>query len=89
MRELLEMGPPSRPVPTTVSLGVLTSLFRRLHAEDIAYCHWKSNEHLAASMVGDTDLDLLVDRNAAQPLARILGELDVKRFVVALRTRRL
>ena len=83
MYELLEMGRLDSPVPTTVSLGVLTSLFSRLHAEDIVYCQWKSNEHLAASMVGDTDLDLLVDRKAAQALARILSELDAKRFVVA------
>ena len=82
MRELLEMGPPGRPVTTTVSLGVLTSLFQRFHAEDIVYCHWKSNEHLDASMLGVTDFDLLVDRRAALALADILSQMNVKRFVV-------
>lgn len=74
MRELLVME--------TASLGVLTSLFGRFHTEDIVYCNWKSNEHLGASMVGATDLDLLVDRKSALPLARILSQAGVKRFVV-------
>ncbi len=82
MRKLLEMGPLSGPVVTPISLGVLTSLFTRLHAEDIRYCHWKSNEHLDASMVGETDFDLLVDRKAMLALAEVFSQLNVKRFVV-------
>lgn len=27
---------------------------------DIVYCHWKSNEHLAAGLDGETDLDVLM-----------------------------
>jgi hypothetical protein len=64
-------------------LDVVTHLFERLHAEGgegIRYCHWKSNEHLYASMVGGTDLDVLVDRRAASQLTRIFGELGIKRF---------
>src|SRR5881628_5346 len=83
MRELLEMGPLDRPLTRTASLGVVTSLFRRFHAEEIPYCNWKSNEHLDASMLGDTDFDLLVDPRAALPVAGILSQMDVKRFVVA------
>ncbi len=64
------------------SLSVLRSLFERLHAEGIRYCHWKSNEHLPASLVGATDVDVLVDRCAIVPLTRILGETHFKRFVV-------
>ena len=37
---------------TLAPLGVLTSLFARLHAENILYCHWKSNEHVHATMLG-------------------------------------
>jgi hypothetical protein len=61
---------------------VLAALLRRLHAEGILYCHWKSNEHLAASMQGETDLDLLVDRSAAVALTRILSGMDCKRVTV-------
>ncbi len=31
--------------------------------ENINYCHWKSNEHLMEGLLGDTDLDVLVDEN--------------------------
>jgi thymidylate kinase len=63
-------------------LGVLRDLFRRLHDADIRYCHWKSNEHLDASLDGRTDVDVLFDRRAIIPLTRILGEANFKRFVV-------
>ncbi len=63
-------------------LGVLRDLFRRLHDADIRYCHWKSNEHLDASLDGRTDVDALFDRRAIVPLTRILGEASFKRFVV-------
>lgn len=63
-------------------LGLLRELFQRLHAEGLQYCHWKSNEHLGPSMRGVTDLDLLVHRSAALPLARLLAELGFKRFAV-------
>jgi len=63
-------------------LQVLGNLFERLHEEGIRYCHWKSNEHLGPSMVGGTDVDVLVDRRAIIALTRILGETNFKRFVV-------
>jgi thymidylate kinase len=64
-------------VPT---LRALTDLFDRLHAEGVRYCHWKSNEHLPASMAGVTDIDILVDRQATQTLARVLAETSFKQF---------
>jgi thymidylate kinase len=63
-------------------LGILRVLFERLHAEGIRYCHWKSNEHLDASLIGRTDVDVLVDRRAIVPLTRLLGDAGFKRFVV-------
>lgn len=64
-------------------LLVLRELFERLHAEGIRYCHWKSNEHLPAAMTGATDVDVLIDRQAAQRLRRILTDTtDFKQFVV-------
>lgn len=61
-------------------LSTLTDLFDRLHAEGIRYCHWKSNEHLRASMTGMTDIDVLVERGASQALERILAGTSFKRF---------
>jgi hypothetical protein len=69
------------PVVAT-ALGVLRGLFDRFHSDGIRYCHWKSNQHLHASMIGKTDVDILVDRRAIVPLTRILGESNFKRFVV-------
>ena len=67
---------------TTPGLAVLRGLFERLHAEGIRYCHWKSNEHLDASLLGTTDVDVLVERRAIVSLTRILGQTNFKRVVV-------
>lgn len=66
--------------PAVPTLGVITDLFERLHTSGIVYCHWKSNEHLDASLAGDTDLDLLVDRSAAHAFAHLLDGVGFKRF---------
>lgn len=71
------------PLAPVKTLGVVTELFSRFHAEGIVYCHWKSNEHLDASMAGATDFDLLIDRNAAPAVAAIFGDMRIKRFTVA------
>ena len=71
----------SLPAPRSpVALGLLTDLFDRLGAAEIRYCHWKSSEHLDASLLGRTDLDVLVHRNDARRLARVLAEADFKPF---------
>ena len=67
--------------PRPARLATLVDLFQSLHAENVPYCHWKSNDHLAASLAGVTDLDLLVQRHASLQLARILSEQGFKRFV--------
>lgn len=64
-------------------LSVIAKLFSRLHGEAIPYCHWKSNVRLACSMVGTTDLDILVDRRSTVTLRRVFSQLDVKRFAPA------
>lgn len=74
--------PAAPPLPPAPALQVLRALFERLHEAGVRYCHWKSNEHLGPSMVGKTDVDVLVDRRAIVDLARILGESGFKRFVV-------
>jgi thymidylate kinase len=69
--------------PAGVSaLTVLVKLFKRLNELELRYCHWKSNEHLTASMMGTTDVDILVDRRMIVDLTRVLGEHGFKRFLV-------
>jgi hypothetical protein len=75
-------APVRHPPGTSAPLAVLTELFDRLHSEDIHYCHWKSTEHLSASLEGRTDLDVLVDRKDAPRLTRVLTDLNFKRFAV-------
>jgi len=74
--------PPQPAQDVATELGVLRGLFKRFDTDAIRYCHWKSNQHLHASLVGKTDVDILVDRRAIVPLTRILGETNFKRFVV-------
>jgi thymidylate kinase len=62
------------------ALGGVSGLFQALHDMDVRYCHWKSNQHLRASMLGRTDLDVLVDRRDGRRLAALLAELDFKRL---------
>jgi thymidylate kinase len=42
-----------------LKLGLIELFLQELHTNEIMYCHWKSNEHLDASMLGNTDLDIL------------------------------
>jgi thymidylate kinase len=49
----------------------------------VSYCHWKSNEHLGPATRGETDLDLLVDRDAAVGVATVLSQTGYKRMMAA------
>lgn len=67
----------------TARLEILPQLFQRLDEEQIRYCHWKSTEHLDATMTGATDVDVLVERSGAQRLTHLLtAGTTFKRFVV-------
>lgn len=46
-------------------LQICKELFRCWN-QDVRYCHWKSNEHLQPGLNGDTDLDILVDRECIE-----------------------
>ena len=69
------------PIQAAAPLGVVTSLCRRLQESEVGYCHWKSNEHLQAATLGETDLDILVDRRAALKVAQILSETGYKQMM--------
>ena len=61
-------------------LAIGRALFDRLEAAGIRHCHWKSNEHLAAALAGETDVDLLVDAARAAEVDAVLAELRFRRF---------
>lgn len=85
----MTVAPPSPAKPAAPSgvaaprLEILPQLFQRLDQEQIRYCHWKSTEHLGATMTGTTDVDVLVERSGAQRLTHLLtAGTTFKRFVV-------
>ena len=63
-----------------LGLSIVDKLLSRLHKEGIAYCHWKSNEHVLEGMLGATDLDVLVETGAFLKLTCVLSETGFKRF---------
>ncbi len=69
------------------TLAPAQRLLDALHARDIAYCHWKSNEHLLAGLSGDTDLDMLFDRRQYTEVTVVLAECGFRRFDASPRTR--
>lgn len=60
-------------------LGLIRRLLERLGEHTIRYVHWKSNRQLVASLAGEGDLDLLVDRAEIARFEEILAGLDFKR----------
>ena len=61
-------------------LATVSRLLEVLHANSIIYCHWKSNEHLDASMQGLTDLDVLFLTDQKETAESILHDLGFKPF---------
>jgi thymidylate kinase len=59
-------------------LPLIRKLCHVLATEDIAYCHWKSNDVLERSASGDNDLDLLVSRADGPRFAELLLRLGLK-----------
>lgn len=55
-----------------MSLKVINKLLLDLNSNEIDYCHWKSNEHLDASMNAETDLDILFNKSQKQKVVEIL-----------------
>jgi thymidylate kinase len=64
----------------TTKLALIQNLLEEFHKRKIVYCHWKSNEHLDASMRGDTDLDILFDVKHKEELKTLFEELQFKNF---------
>jgi thymidylate kinase len=62
-------------------LAAVQQLVQSLSQQGIRYCHWKSNVRLLMGMQGQTDLDLLVDRDHQLPFEQILTSLNIKRIL--------
>src|SRR5215211_6969672 len=59
-------------------LPIVEELCHILRAENIDYCHWKSNNMLERSANGDNDLDLLINRADGSRFTEILFRLGFK-----------
>jgi thymidylate kinase len=59
----------------------LTGLLDELADRGVRYCHWKSNEHLAAGLAGRTDLDLLVHLDDLDGFRDALRRAGLKELV--------
>lgn len=67
-----------RPAHAADPIPALVRFLDELARERIRYCHWKSNEHLAAGLAGRTDLDLLVDADHAERFREVARRHDLK-----------
>ncbi|MDP3956280.1 MAG: hypothetical protein Q8Q18_03500 [bacterium] len=67
----------AKPIPK------LRHIFTTLNERGISYCHWKSNEHLCAALVGKTDLDILVVPKEVELLRGVLRDTRCKRLYSA------
>ena len=61
-----------------VPLPLIKKLCDTLNAQQISYCHWKSNWKLSKWLTGHGDLDLLVDRADAQRFVSLVYGLGFK-----------
>ncbi len=64
-------------------MSLVMEVLRRFDERGVAYCHWKSNDHLAAAISADTDLDILVDPAAIDDVYAVFAELSCRRGRVA------
>jgi len=59
-------------------LNKLQQLIRKLNANEIRYCHWKSNSALSQVLTGETDVDLLIHRNDSDSFRLVMSELKFR-----------
>jgi thymidylate kinase len=60
------------------SLAAVTGLLGALCDAHVSFCSWKSNEHLAEALRGETDLDLLVARDDAGRFHEVVAQCGLK-----------
>lgn len=64
-------------------LPLIGSVTDNFEEKSIQYCHWKSNEHLSAACMGDTDLDILFSWEQYDLVEKILLDLGFKKCISA------
>lgn len=63
------------------TLQLVEQLVQELGTADVRYCHWKSNEHLDESLVGEGDLDILIARDDTLRAEAVFSKLGFKHFL--------
>lgn len=63
------------------ALKITRELFDFMN-ENIPYCHWKSTEHIKKTLSGDTDVDVLIDREYKNELIEVLFKIGFIRFEI-------
>jgi len=81
-RETSGWEKPAQP-DESVSLEAVKYLFLTFQQRGLRYCHWKSNLRLEKGLHGQTDLDLLVDRQHDKLFKQLLSEHGVKAVLPA------
>lgn len=66
-----------------VGLKTVHAFLQALREQGVEYCHWKSNVRLAEALRGETDLDLLVNRQQSQRFRQILYQYAIKPVLAA------
>lgn len=61
-------------------LKIVSEINEYFNQHSLVFCHWKSNEKLAKALQGDTDLDLLFDKNKSYDVEYILGKYNGIKF---------
>ncbi len=59
-------------------LTKLQQLIEKLSANEIRYCHWKSNSALSQVLTGETDVDFLIRRNDCDSFRLVMNELKFR-----------
>lgn len=62
-------------------LNICDQLFELLNDQNITYCHWKSIEHLAEGLEGETDLDMLFVQEQKESIEKIFKQLNIIKFM--------
>lgn len=64
-------------------LAKIYEVFSQFNENNVVYCHWKSIDHLEATYLGDTDIDVLFSRKQRALIEAILAECGFVRMDTA------
>lgn len=66
----------------SIKLSLIEKLLEAFHNSEINYCHCGSHETLDASLMGNTDIDILFDPTQKKQLDSLFNQLGLKKFEV-------